>query len=91
MKEIPFSSHPFIGNDLEYTLRSSFLGKGKVKNFSEQAEKIIEKQLKLKNKSVLLTTSCTHALEICAILMDFREGDEVIIPSYTFVSTALAF
>jgi dTDP-4-amino-4,6-dideoxygalactose transaminase len=40
---------------------------------------------------VLLTTSCTHALEMCAILSDLKEGDEVIMPSYTFVSTANAF
>lgn len=42
-------------------------------------------------RKVLLTTSCTDALEMCAILADLHPGDEVIIPSYTFVSTALAF
>ena len=42
-------------------------------------------------EKVLLTTSCTHALEMCAMLLNIREGDEVIIPSYTFVSTANAF
>lgn len=40
---------------------------------------------------VLLTTSCTHALEMAALLCDIKEGDEVIMPSYTFVSTADAF
>ena len=40
---------------------------------------------------VLMTTSCTHALEMCALLCDIRPGDEVIMPSYTFVSTANAF
>jgi dTDP-4-amino-4,6-dideoxygalactose transaminase len=40
---------------------------------------------------VLLTTSCTHALEMAAILLDLQPGDEVIVPSYTFVTTALAF
>ena len=40
---------------------------------------------------VLLTTSCTHALEIAALLLDLRPGDEVIVPSFTFVSTANAF
>jgi dTDP-4-amino-4,6-dideoxygalactose transaminase len=39
----------------------------------------------------LLTTSCTDALEMCALLLDIREGDEIIMPSYTFVSSALAF
>lgn len=42
-------------------------------------------------KKVLLTTSCTHALEMAALLCDIKEGDEVIMPSYTFVSTADAF
>ncbi|MDQ0156903.1 dTDP-4-amino-4,6-dideoxygalactose transaminase [Robertmurraya andreesenii] len=42
-------------------------------------------------KKALLTTSCTHALEMAAILLDIQEGDEVIVPSYTFVSTANAF
>lgn len=42
-------------------------------------------------RKTLLTTSCTDALEMCALLLDIKMGDEVIIPSYTFVSTALAF
>lgn len=42
-------------------------------------------------RKTLLTTSCTDALEMCALLLDIKPGDEVIIPSYTFVSTALAF
>jgi len=42
-------------------------------------------------KKALLTTSCTHALELAALLLDIQEGDEVIMPSYTFVSTANAF
>ncbi len=42
-------------------------------------------------QKVLLTTSCTHALEMSAILLDIEEGDEIIMPSYTFVSTANAF
>lgn len=42
-------------------------------------------------KKILLTTSCTHALEMAALLCDIKEGDEVIMPSYTFVSTADAF
>src|SRR5262249_56404936 len=39
----------------------------------------------------LLTTSCTHALEMAALLLDLKDGDEVIVPSFTFVSTANAF
>lgn len=45
----------------------------------------------LNTKKALLTTSCTHALEMAAMLLDIQEGDEVIMPSYTFVSTANAF
>lgn len=48
-------------------------------------------QEKLGVKKALLTTSCTDALEMCALLLDIKPGDEVIVPSYTFVSTALAF
>ncbi len=43
------------------------------------------------SKASFLTTSCTHSLEIAALSLDFKEGDEVIVPSYSFVSTALAF
>ena len=42
-------------------------------------------------KKALLTTSCTDAIEMCAILANIQEGDEVIVPSFTFVSTAIAF
>jgi len=57
--------------------------------YSKKCEKLIEKQLKV--KKALLVTSCTHALEASAILLGISKGDEVIVPSYTFVSTALAF
>ena len=40
---------------------------------------------------VMVTTSCTHALEMCALLLNIQPGDEVIVPSFTFVSTANAF
>jgi len=57
--------------------------------FTEKCHGWFEK--KLQCKKVLLTPSCTHALEMTAILLDIKEGDEVIMPSYTFVSTANAF
>ncbi|WP_066152876.1 dTDP-4-amino-4,6-dideoxygalactose transaminase [Aliarcobacter cryaerophilus] len=57
--------------------------------FTKKCQKWFEE--KLECKKVLLTTSCTHALEMAAILLDIKEGDEVIMPSYTFVSTANAF
>ena len=58
--------------------------------FSNKVEQLLKKQLNIKEKT-LLTTSCTHALEIAAILINLKPGDEVIVPSYTFVSSALAF
>ena len=57
--------------------------------FTKRCSKWLEDNFKL-NK-VLLTTSCTHALEMAAILCDIKDGDEVIAPSYTFVSTVNAF
>lgn len=56
--------------------------------FTQQCTKWFEKTCGTK---VLLTTSCTHALEMAALLAEIQEGDEVIMPSYTFVSTADAF
>ncbi len=57
--------------------------------FTNKCEKWFEKELQC--EKALLTPSCTHALEMMAILIDIKEGDEVIMPSYTFVSTANAF
>ncbi len=57
--------------------------------FTQKCHKFFEERFGF--KKVLLTTSCTDALEMCAMLADVHPGDEVIIPSYTFVSTALAF
>lgn len=58
--------------------------------FTKKSQRLLEEQL-TNTKKVLLTTSCTHALEMTAILLDLQPGDEVIVPSYTFVSSALAF
>jgi len=57
--------------------------------FTNQCQTIIEGELGV--RKALLTTSCTHALEMAALLLDIRPGDEVIVPSFTFVSTANAF
>lgn len=87
---IPFNKPPFTGNEEKYLLESmrssKISGDGE---FTMRCHKWFEE--KLKCKKVLLTTSCTHALEMAAILLDIKEGDEVIMPSYTFVSTANAF
>lgn len=87
---IPFNKAPFTGNEEQYVLESmrsrKIAGDG---SFTKKCQKWFEE--KLGSKKALLTPSCTHALEMCAILLDIKKGDEVIMPSYTFVSTANAF
>ena len=87
---IPFNKPPYTGNEEKYVIESmkssKISGDGE---FTKKCHKWFEE--KLECKKVLLTTSCTHALEMAAILFDIKEGDEVIMPSYTFVSTANAF
>ncbi|WP_066356042.1 dTDP-4-amino-4,6-dideoxygalactose transaminase [Aliarcobacter skirrowii] len=87
---IPFNKPPYTGNEEKYVIESmkssKISGDGE---FTKKCHKWFEE--KLECKKALLTTSCTHALEIAAILLDIQEGDEVIMPSYTFVSTANAF
>ena len=85
-----FNLPPYTGNEEKYILESiksdKISGDGK---FTKLCHQWFEK--KLQCKKALLTPSCTHALEMAAILLDIKEGDEVIMPSYTFVSTANAF
>jgi len=57
--------------------------------FTKKCENWLEKNIKV--KKAILTNSCTAALEMCSLLLDINKGDEVIMPSYTFVSTANAF
>ena len=87
---IPFNKPPRTGNEEKYVLESmrstKISGDGE---FTKRCHKWFEE--KLGCKKALLTTSCTHALEMAALLIDIKEGDEVIMPSYTFVSTANAF
>lgn len=87
---IGFNQPPFTGNEEKYVLESmqssKISGDGE---FTKKCETWFEE--KLECKKTLLTTSCTHALEMAAILLDIKEGDEIIMPSYTFVSTANAF
>ena len=87
---ITFNKPPLTGNEQQYIIESinspKISGDGK---FTKLCHTWFED--KLQCKKVLLTTSCTHALEMTAILLDIKEGDEIIMPSYTFVSTANAF
>lgn len=87
---IPFNKPPLTGNEKKYVLESMMSSKiSGDGEFTKRCHKWFEE--KLKCPKVLLTTSCTHALEMAAILIDIQPDDEVIMPSYTFVSTANAF
>lgn len=87
---INFNVPPFVGNEMIYIKKAvenqKICGDGE---FTKKCNQWIEK--KTKTAKCLLATSCTHALEMAALLGDIKEGDEVIMPSYTFVSTANAF
>ncbi|MCQ2080786.1 MAG: dTDP-4-amino-4,6-dideoxygalactose transaminase [Lachnospiraceae bacterium] len=87
---IRFNVPPYTGNELDYVKKSienmHICGDGE---FTKKCNEWLEK--KTGAAKALLTTSCTHALEMAALLCDVKEGDEVILPSYTFVSTADAF
>ena len=87
---IPFNKPTNVGNELEYiqqAIQSSHLaGDG---SFTKKSHAILEQAMNV--PKVLLTTSCTHALEMSALLLDLKDGDEVIVPSFTFVSTVNAF
>jgi len=82
----PYSSPHGAGAMADAAARGHLSGDGHYTRLASEA---------LKHRTgaqhALLTTSCTHALEMCALLIDVREGDEVIMPSFTFVSTANAF
>ena len=87
---IPFNIPPVVGTELEYiedaVKRRKLCGDN---YYTKQCSKWIEENYQA--QKALLTPSCTHALELAAILCDIRPGDEVIMPSFTFVSTANAF
>lgn len=87
---ILFNKSPVLGTEINYitdAIQSKKLsGDGK---YSKLCQKWFEDNFNC--KKTLLTPSCTHALELAALLLDIREGDEIIMPSYTFVSTANAF
>lgn len=87
---IPFNKPFLTGNEIRYIQEA--VKSGKISGngiFTKRCQAFLEKHFGF--KKVLLTTSCTDALEMCAILSGIEPGDEVIVPSYTFVSTALAF
>lgn len=88
---IKFNVPPIVGREEEY-IRQAVLENKKICGDGPFTKKCTEWLIdKTGTKKALLTTSCTHALEMAAILCDIKEGDEVIAPSYTFVSTVNAF
>lgn len=87
---IPFNKPPYIGKESEYVIDA--VNKGHISGDGEYTKKCAKNLEELSGtKKALLTTSCTHATEMAALLSDIKPGDEVIMPSYTFVSTADAF
>lgn len=87
---ITFNKPPYTGNEDQYVLAAmrspKISGDG---DFSKRCQAWFEKELSC--KKALLTPNCTQALEMAALLIDVQQGDEIIMPSYTFVSTANAF
>ena len=87
---IPFNRPFFSGNEFEYIQKAitswHLSGDG---TFTKKCHALLETELGV--RKALLTTNCTHALEMAALLLDIKPGDEVIVPSFTFVSTVNAF
>ena len=87
---IPFNAPPVVGTEVDYM--QSAMASGKLcgdGGFTRRCQQWMEQHFG--SKKVLLTPSCTASLEMAALLIDIQPGDEVIMPSYTFVSTANAF
>ena len=90
MNKIPFNVPLVLNTEIKNL--ASVISIGKFSGDGEFTKKCnVWLESNTKSKKVLLTTSCTHALEMAATLINIKPGDEVIMPSYTFVSTANAF
>jgi dTDP-4-amino-4,6-dideoxygalactose transaminase len=90
LAHIPFNRSSLVGRELEYIFTT--VSEGQIagdQTYSKKAQALLEQVLNVPRAFV--TTSCTHALEMCAMLLDIQPGDEVIVPSFTFVSTVNAF
>jgi dTDP-4-amino-4,6-dideoxygalactose transaminase len=87
---IPFNKPYLTGKEVHYIYQA--VSSGKISGdgmFTKKCHRFFEERMGI--RKCLLTTSCTDALEMCAILLNIKEGDEVIMPSFTFVSTSNAF
>lgn len=88
--KIPFNKPYLTGKETEYITKA--VNSGHISGngiYTKKCQLFFEEKYGF--RKTLLTTSCTDALEMCAMLLNVESGDEVIVPSYTFVSTALAF
>jgi dTDP-4-amino-4,6-dideoxygalactose transaminase len=87
---IPFNRSSLMGREQEYIAQAMAIGQiAGDQTFTRKCHALLEQELGV--PKALLTTSGTHALEMAALLLDLRPGDEVIVPSFTFVSTVNAF
>ena len=87
---IPFNRASLLGHELDFVAQA--VANGHISGdgpFTKRCEELLEQELGVTR--ALLTTSCTHALELAALLLDVGPGDEVVVPSFTFVSGANAF
>src|SRR5712692_2036126 len=87
---IPFNKPAIVGREFEYM--ADALRRGQISGdglYTSRCHELLERELGV--AGALLTTSCTHALEMAALLLDIHPGDEVIVPSFTFVSSINAF
>lgn len=88
--QIPFNRPSIAGNELQYIFQAVSSGHASGDGqYTQYCHKWLEDHIG--TQKALLTTSCTHALEMAALLLNIEPGDEVILPSFTFVSTANAF
>lgn len=90
VEPIPFNRSSLRGRELEYIFQTITIGQiAGDQTFSRKCHALLEQALGVPR--ALVTTSCTHALELAALLLDVGPGDEVVVPSFTFVSTVNAF
>ena len=88
--DIPFNRAALVGNEWKYLAEAVRMGHISGDGFyTLRCHDFLERELGV--RKALLTTSCTHALELAALLLDLKEGDEVVMPAFTFVSIANAF
>ena len=87
---IPFNRSSLMGAEQQYIAQAMSIGQiAGDQTFTRRCHALLERTLG--TQKALLTTSCTHALEMCGLLLNLGAGDQVIVPSFTFVSTANAF